>query len=119
MGLFTRLSKCLSTRASPSVYFVSSVLLQFIPFFKLCICFAHELMCMWFGHSSFFHLMNISILGISDAVNECFRDHTSSDLFNFWCIPVLLFIFIPRNLKSSALFLEYFSTDFVQTLYKS
>ena len=51
-------------------------------FLKLCICFAHELMCMWFEHSSFFHLMNISILGISDAVN----------LFNYWCIPVLLFI---------------------------
>ena len=26
----------------------------------------------------FFYLMNISILGISDAVNGCFREHTSS-----------------------------------------
>ena len=79
MGLFARLSECLPTRTSTSVYFVSSVLLQFIPFFQLCLCFAHKLMCMWFGHSSFFHLMNISILGISDAVNGCFHEHTSSD----------------------------------------
>ena len=66
-------------------------------------------------------------------------------LFNFWCIPVLLFIFMPRHLKSaghygipsvqifalsvgasvrpspfrSALYLEYFSADFIQNLYKS
>ena len=60
---------------------------QFIPFFlkKIGICFAHELMCMWLGILHFFHLMNIhvSILGISDAVDGCFREHTSSDLILF------------------------------------
>ena len=99
-------------------------------FLKLCICFAHELMCMWFEHSSFFHLMNISILGISDAVN----------LFNYWCIPVLLFILYSATEKCGALrytfrskafsvrpsvrhhfvsdlHLEYFLTDFIQTFF--
>ena len=139
MSVYENVHQCVLCELSPlTVYSI----------FKLCICFAHELMCMWFGHSSFFHLMNISILGISDAVNGCFRDHTSSDLFNFWCIPVLLIIFIPRHLKSvghygipsvkkfalsvrpsvrlsirhhfvSALYLEYFSTDLILTLYKS
>ena len=81
MCLFVRLSECPSTRTSTSVYFVSLVLLQFIPFFKLCICFAHELInvhVVWaFFH--FFSLMSISILGISVAVNGCFHDHTSSN----------------------------------------
>ena len=66
-------------------------------------------------------------------------------IFNFQCIPVILFIFISRHLKSAghygipsvknlrwvsvrlsvcyhlifALWLEYFSTDIIQTLYKS
>ena len=65
MGLFAR---------TASVYFVSSTPLTVYSIFKLSrgICFAHELMCMWFGRSSFFHLVNISILGRSDAVNGCF-----------------------------------------------
>ena len=92
MGLSAYLTECLSTRTSTSVYFVGSAPYSLYIFFKFCICFAHELVRMWFGHSSIFHLMNISILGISDAVNGCFREHTSSELFNFWCIPVLLII---------------------------
>ena len=75
MGLFACLSECLSTRTSTSVYFV-----RVYSIFKLCICFAHELMCMWFGHSSFFiHLMNI--LTISDTANGCFHEHTTSSNF--------------------------------------
>ena len=75
MGLSTRLS----TGTSTIVHFVSSIPLTVYSLFKLCICFAHELVCMWFGQSSFFYLMNISILGISDVVNVCFGEHTFSD----------------------------------------
>ena len=82
MGMSAHLSECLSTRTSTIVYFVSSTPPTVYSLFKLCICFAHELMCMWFDHSSFFHLMHISM-------NGCFREHTSSDFINFWCIPVV------------------------------
>ena len=68
MGLFAR------TTTSASVYFVSSTPLTVYSIFKLSrgICFAHELISIWFGRSSFFHLMNILILGRSDAVNGYF-----------------------------------------------
>ena len=36
-----------------------------------------------FGILHFFHLMNISNLGISDAINGCFCEHTSSDFILF------------------------------------
>ena len=54
MGLSARLSECLSIRTSTNVYFVSLTPLTVHSLFQLCICFAHDLVCMWFGHSSFF-----------------------------------------------------------------
>ena len=55
MEFTARVSECLSERP-PVCALWAQLLLQFIPFKKkkLCICFVHELICMWFGHSSFF-----------------------------------------------------------------
>ena len=79
------------TRTSTSVCFLSSnssysLLLFFkrrIHMFRACMC---------FGHSSFFHPVNLSILGISGAVVST----TPPILFHSGCIPVLLiFLFSP------------------------
>ena len=86
---------CLPERPPVCTLWAQLLLLQFIPFSKLCICFAHELVCMWFGHSAFFHLMDISLFW--DL--RCRESKPPPILFNFWCIPVLLFIGIPRHLK--------------------
>ena len=92
VGMSVSLSVCLSNRTSTGVYFVSSN--SSIPCWNLCICFVHELMCMWLGHYSFFHLTNLSILGISDAVNGYFVSTTPLIVFNSWCISVLSFIIL-------------------------
>ena len=102
MGLSACLSECLSTRTLTSVYFVSSTSRTVYSIFKLCICFAHELMCMWFGHSSFF----------SPHENINFRDLRCSEwvllwahLLRFYLISgaflSLLFILIPNHSKNA------------------
>ena len=100
MGLSVRLLECLSTRTSTIVYFVSLTPPTFVSLFKLYICFVQELMYKWFCNSSFLYLMNISILGISDAVNGCFREHTS-DFIKFLVHSCPYIHFIPRHLKSA------------------
>ena len=98
MGLFARLSGCLSTRTSTSVYFVSST-----PFTVcFCICFAHELMCMWFGHSSFFSPHEHINFGISDAVTT-----HPPNVLHFWCIPVLFVYFYTPPLKKCGDFMVH------------
>ena len=75
MGLSTRLS----TGTSTIVHFVSSIPLTVYSLFN----FAYVLRMSWcaccLGNLHFFYLMYISILGISDVVNVCFREHTFSD----------------------------------------
>ena len=88
-------------------------------------------------------------MGLSARLSECLwmGAHVSTPppiLFNFWCIPVLLFIFVPCHLKCGVLwytlrseifelsvrpsvtfsfplcvYFEYFSTGVIQPFYKS
>ena len=99
MGLFARLSKCLSTKTSTSVYFVSSGLLQFIHFLN----FAFVLRMSWcacgLGIFIFFTSWTYQFWGSQMQWMGAFVSTPHPILFNFWCIPVLLFIFIPCHLK--------------------
>ena len=96
MGLSFRLSECLSARTSISEYFPSSTPLSFFFSFLNVAYVVHMSLCACGWAFFIFSPMNISILRISDAVNGCFREHTSN-FIEFLMHSCPFNYFIPRH----------------------